>query len=456
MPHDKTSSTQAAPGATSARRAMPSLTIHPTPAQARAALTTLAQPWRWSTLLRAPHRLSFFVAMIVMVAAAVWWWLEILARAGGWRALPPVVPPVFVHALVMTLGFMPLFFCGFLFTAGPKWLQLPEVNARDVLKPLITVTLGWVIALAGVPVHHLAVAAGVALASLGWLSLAARFSRLVRKSRARDRLHAKLIASACIVGVLCMATAAIGLAQPDFMAVRMASLLGLWWFIVPVFVVVAHRMLPFFSASALPALDAWRPNWLLWALLIPVGLQGVWVITDALGWQGQAALTWVRGACSAACGLLVLALALRWGLIQSLRIRLLAMLHLGFVWLGLAQVLDAVSVLLNALGAADTASVHLLPLHAMTMGFLGSVIMAMVTRVSCGHSGRTLVADDLVWGLFWTLQVATLLRLFAVPLGEHGAVVLLASASVWLVVWGVWALRHARWYGQPRVDGKPG
>ena len=39
---------------------------------------------------------------------------------------------------------------------------------------------------------------------------------------------------------------------------RLAALLGLWWFVVPVYVVVAHRMLPFFTASALPVLDAWR------------------------------------------------------------------------------------------------------------------------------------------------------------------------------------------------------
>ena len=89
------------------------------------------------------------------------------------------------------------------------------------------------------------------------------------------------------------------------------------------------------------------------------------------------------------------------------------------------------------------------------MGFLGSVMIAMVTRVSCGHSGRPLVADKLVWALFWLLQITVGLRLIAavqgVPAWLTGLVALL-----WAVVVTAWALRYANWYGRPRIDGKPG
>ena len=53
-------------------------------------------------------------------------------------------------------------------------------------------------------------------------------------------------------------------------------------------------------------------------------------------------------------------------------------------------------------------------LHAMTMGFLGSV---MVTRVSTGHSGRPLVADNVAWSAFLALQLAVVLRM----LGWYGS-----------------------------------
>jgi uncharacterized protein involved in response to NO len=275
---------------------------------------------------------------------------------------------------------------------------------------------------------------------------------LVRRSPARDRLHAKLIATACCLGVLAMSSAAAGLAMGDYRVIRLAAMLGLWWFVVPVYVTVAHRMIPFFTASALPVLDAWRPNWLVWTLLGLVGLQGAWVVADDLAWQGP----WVQGAhavLSCLSGALIMWLAVRWGLVQSLRIRLLAMLHIGFLWLGVAFCFDAAALALRDVGRVQ---LGLLPLHALTMGFLGSVLIAMVSRVSCGHSGRTLTADKLVWGLFWVLQVAVLLRLSAAIWAAHAPILLVLAASVWLVAVGVWALRYGNWYGRPRVDGRPG
>ena len=410
------------------------------------------RPWRLATLFAAPHRLSFFVAACVMAAAAAWWWVEMLSRSGIWPSLATAVPATFVHASVMSLGFMPLFFSGFLFTAGPKWLQMGEVQARAIAPGVLTMGAGWLALLCGSHVNHGLSSTGVLIAAIGWAMLTWRFVSLVRRSPARDRLHAKLIATACSLGVLAMLGAAVGIGQGDYRIIRLAALLGLWWFIVPVYVTVAHRMIPFFTASALPVLDAWRPNWLLWTLLGLVGAQGCWLLIDELGWQGP---VWMglRAVVSSASGALVIALAVRWGLVQSLRIRLLAMLHIGFVWLGLAFCLDAASVILGAVGQIQ---LSLLPLHALTMGFLGSILLAMVTRVSCGHSGRTLTADNLAWGLFWGLQVAVALRLLAVVWPSQSGWLLWGGATAWLLVMGGWALRYGRWYGLPRVDGRPG
>jgi uncharacterized protein involved in response to NO len=443
---------------------------HPDEAAAASAASPSSAPWRWSSLLWAPHRLAFFSAAVVMALAAAWWWLEILARlpsgplAASRLALGAAVPSTFAHALVMSLGFMPLFFCGFLFTAGPKWLQLPEVPATAIGWPVAALVLGWVLLLLGARLGAGLAALGVAICTGGWAVLTARFAGLVRRSPARDRLHASVIAVACGIGVLAMAGATLGLATQQFALLRLAALLGLWWFVVPVYVAVAHRMIPFFTASALPMLDAWRPNWLLWTLLGAVGLQGLWVLADVLsGMFGDALalpgliVSGVRVFSSGVFGVLVLALAVRWGLVQSLRIRLLAMLHLGLVWLGVALLLDAVAVLCETLlPTMGGVALRLLPLHALTMGFLGSVLLAMATRVSCGHGGRTLAADNLAWGLFLALQLAVVLRLIGAIWSAQAGVVLLAAATAWLLAVGGWALRYGRWYGRPRLDGKPG
>jgi uncharacterized protein involved in response to NO len=89
------------------------------------------------------------------------------------------------------------------------------------------------------------------------------------------------------------------------------------------------------------------------------------------------------------------------------------------------------------------------------MGCLGSLMLAMVTRVSCGHSGRTLVADNLVWALFWSLQLATVLRIAGAAQVAPPALMWLA-ALLWAAVVTVWGLRMTGWYGRPRSDGRPG
>ena len=54
------------------------------------------------------------------------------------------------------------------------------------------------------------------------------------------------------------------------------------------------------------------------------------------------------------------------------------------------------------------------------------------------------------------LQVATVLRLLATVWAVQAPTLLLAAATVWLVVLGAWGVRYGRWYGRPRVDGRPG
>ena len=69
--------------------------------------------WRLRHLLHAPHRLAFFMGAMILATSALWWEALLLARALHWE-LSPVVPAPLMHALLMSLGAMPLFFCGLL------------------------------------------------------------------------------------------------------------------------------------------------------------------------------------------------------------------------------------------------------------------------------------------------------------------------------------------------------
>jgi len=407
-------------------------------------MTTRAGPWRLGRLLSAPHRLGFAIGAAAMSLFALWWLAVLLAArigfAPGWA-----VPPTLAHGLLFTLGFMPAFMTGFLFTAGPRWLGQPGVDARTLLTALLQLAIGWLIAFLGVHAGAWLAAFGVATAACGWLRLSLRFAALLRASRVPDRLHARWVLAACFVGVASMLLACLALVQGDAALLREAIQLGLWGFVGPVYAVVSHRMIPFLSAAALPRLEAWRPNALLLPMLGGLALGG----GAEMGWLAPGPLALALAAAS----LTLLALALRWGLAQSLEgdsRRLLAMLHSGFVWLGLALGLQAASQALLALGHGGLGAA---PVHALALGWLGCTLIAMVTRVAAGHSGRPLAIDRLGWSVYRLLQLGVLLRV-AAALGWAAG--LLPAAVIWAAVTATWGWRHSAWLGRARVDGRPG
>lgn len=433
---------------------MKTIPIRPQAAGAKRPPAITDAPWRATWLLVAPHRLAFFAAALMLAASALWWATVLLTRALG-HPLPWAVPPPAAHALLMSQGFIPLFITGFLFTAGPKWLGLPEVSARTLLVPVLLMLLGWALAITGFHLHAALAGSGIALVAVGWSRLTLAFFTLLRSSRVPDRIHPGAVAVACAVGALALWLACAALILDLEPLLRSANQLALWGFAATVFATVSHRMIPFFSASALPLLDAWRPMWLVWVLLGLLGFELLPAVIEPWWWPLPTALRWIQVAVEVPAAALLLWLAVRWGLVQSLKIRLLAMLHGGFVWLGLAFALNALSHALMAL-SDNQLSLGLAPQHALTMGYLGATLFAMATRVSSGHGGRPLAADNMAWALYWLLQAAVLLRVLAALWPTMTTSFTLMAVLAWATATVGWAVRYGAWFGRPRIDGRPG
>ncbi|MDE2047283.1 MAG: NnrS family protein [Betaproteobacteria bacterium] len=411
--------------------------------------------WRWRRLLDAPHRLCFFAAAVMMALVAIGWLLALAARITPSWAFAWQVSPSLAHGALMIHGFMPLFMMGFLFTAGPRWLGVPAPAARQIVGHVAALVVGWLLFAVGALVSSTLAAAAAGAAALAWLAVSLRFWALRRMSTAEDRVHATIVGLACFVGAAAQAALGVAVALHLDGVAQAALAIGLWGFAGVVYVAVVHRMIPFFTAGVVPFFDRWQPLWLLGLLVAAMLLQALLAVWQALVWPPPAALHALAIAADVPLAALLLWLAVRWGLMQSLRIRLLAMLHLGFVWLGLSFALDAAAHAAQW-ASDDTLSWALAPLHAFAMGFLGSLLIAMASRVSCGHSGRSLVADDLVWSLFWLLQAAVLVRVAAVLWPAHAALLDVLAAAIWAICMVTWALRYGNWYGRARADGRPG
>ena len=396
-------------------------------------------------ILHAPHRLFFFAAVVQILLASAWWAATLVLRARGLPApLAEGLEPSRVHGLLMIYAFLPLFAFGFLDTAGPKWLGVPGPAPAEYVPAGIASAIAATLLFAALPLGRTALGAAAVMLATAWSWNLGRFLNRIVESRAPDRLHAILAAASLAQGVAGLLAAAVWLITGNELAARGMETLGLWGFLVPLFCTVCHRMLPFFTQNVVPFVTAWRPPWTLGILVGACYGHGLLVLA------GLADRTWIADAPFAA---MTLTLSWRWGFTKVHSNKLLAMLHIGFLWLGVAMALHAADALFAFTGAGR---LGLAPVHALTIGFLSSLTMAMVSRVSSGHSGRTLAADRLTWAAFLLLQGAAFTRVAADLWPAAYGPMLLASAGLWVLCFGTWAWRYLPIYWRPRADGQPG
>lgn len=414
--------------------------------------------WRWhfATLGWAPHRLGFFLAMVVLVASGLWWAGVQWGRVRPVYTLPAALPSSITHAVVMTFGFMPLFFSGFLFTAGPKWLRVEPWPVPALRTPLVLQAAGWIAWLAGSLWSEVLAQVGCVAAAAGLAWMTVLYWRLVWRSRADDQLHARLAGAACVLGSASLAALGASLVAGQLAWVRAWTLTGLWGFVVVVYLAVAHRMIPFFTSDALPGMRAWRPLWELRLMVAAALFEAAATWMELLVLPPDAAAVWalVRGMLELAVGGVLLWMAWAWGRVKSLENRLLAMLHLGLFWLGAAFVLGGAAQWWGWWQGAP--ALGLVMLHALSMGCLASLMLAMVSRVSCGHGGRPYVADRPLWLFFCVLQGAVVVRIGAAAVPAWTPWLLPLAATLWAATMAAWGLRLGNWYGRPRADGRPG
>jgi uncharacterized protein involved in response to NO len=391
------------------------------------------------TLLLAPHRFFFALGFGQWLILLVFWTLEMLARVGGndapWSALAPAR---WLHAALFLFGPFPAWIFAFLFTAMPRWLRLPPLAPRAYLPGGATIAAGWLLVdLALFAGARTPLLAGVGVVGAGWGMLLLPLWRIARRAPPGD-YHAKPVAAAVSLGVPALWITLAGIVGGHAGLVGLGQTLAVWCFLLPVFVIVAHRMLPFFTRSAAPTLAPWQPAWVLFALLAALAGSGL------LAWRWPAA-SWVPAAAGAG---LAATLSRRWHLRAALADRLLATHHLALLWLSAGFALAALQSALLAAGVVWGGNA---PLHALLFGFCTTMAFGMATRVTLGHSGQPIGATPRLWRLFLALQVAVVLRLLAdfVPALARGLLPLAIVAT--LAVFALWLRDYARYWA---VDGE--
>jgi uncharacterized protein involved in response to NO len=123
----------------------------------------------------------------------------------------------------------------------------------------------------------------------------------------------------------------------------------------------------------------------------------------------------------------------------------LLILHVGYGWLVIGVAALGVATL-DVSFPLDAA------IHTLTVGAIGTMILAVMTRVTRGHTGHELSADaptSVTYGLVMLAAVVRISAEFAVGRRET---LLVISAALWIGAFALFALRYAPLFIRPRAS----
>jgi len=116
-------------------------------------------------------------------------------------------------------------------------------------------------------------------------------------------------------------------------------------------------------------------------------------------------------------------------------------LHIGLYWIPVAFLFGGVSNLLTLMN--DTYFLYL-DIHTLALGFFFTMLIGFGTRVTIGHSGNQMIADNFTIALFYWTQVVIFMRIFTSLIYANGLNFLVAfdiSITVWLLMFVAWGVR---------------
>lgn len=376
-------------------------------------------------------------ALQSLLTMAFWLWELGGSRAGLYAPPSWPLPPVWAHAASMIFGLFPFFICGFLMTALPKWVGGPPVAARAYLPAFFMMSSGWLLFYLALlaPAFSGWTGASLVPVAVGWGWALRALVGTARQGVNVGKQHAWAALTANALGIAGLLAFAVGLYLVDSDWVRVGIETGVWCAVLPVFFIVSHRMLPFFSSTVIPRYRIYRPLPVLWLML------GCFAVHALAAMTGTQRYFWPVDLFAAG---LAFFLSWKWQVQRSFAVPLLAMHHVATLWLGTALALYAAQ---GAAAGSGTLHLGLAPLHALTVGYFASMLIGMATRVTLGHSGRTVVTDRWNWGLFWLFQCVVGLRLAAEFFVWSGPGNLLWLAGLgWFAVFALWCRIHVPMY----------
>ena len=360
-------------------------------------------------ILRGGFRPFFFGGATWAVVAIGLWLLSL----SGALVLPTAFDPLGWHRHEMLFGFVGAIMCGFLLTAIPNWTgRLPIAGW-----PLLTLFGLWLAA-------RLAVLCSALTGRLPAAVLDAGFFLVLAALGAREVVAAKN-RNVPVVGMILL----FGIADA-FDHAGNAGLIGApdigWRAAIAIIVIlislIGGRITPSFTR-----------NWMVkQGMTDRLPTQPGRFDTLAIAGTAIALIFWLATPDEPMAGfMLILAAALqllrlaRWGGWRTVRDPLVLILHVGYFWV-------PVGLFLLGWSSAGSAVTRSAAIHALTAGAMTTMILAVMTRASLGHTARELRADAATQAIYALVTLGAILRV-AAGLGAGRYMAMIDTAGL---LWG--------------------
>jgi len=362
-----------------------------------------------------------------VIAIALWVWMFQTGQPSALR-----VPALWWHVHEMLFGFAMAIVAGFVLTAVQNWTG---INGTKHHRLAILVML-WVIprVLFWTPAPLWLISSIEAL----FLSFTAYEigQRVVKAKGWRNLFFVPLFVLAIAANFASYATIK---GMPPFPSSAVWHAM-LWWFTM-LLSIMGSRVIPFFTARRFN-FDKPQPIvWLDWAANLP--LAGLFILSFfpmTFAELGQPLMV--------ISGLAHLVRVMRWQPWRTLSEPLVWSLHATYLCI-------PVSLLLRGLLTNPFMSHNML--HLFAIGAIGGVILAMIARVTMGHTGRAIYQGPNMSIAFGAIVLAAIVRsIGAAFFPQYLIEVVNVSGLLWVLAFALYIARFGTMLIKARVDGHPG
>lgn len=360
----------------------------------------------------------FLFASLFSIAALVGW----AAFWNGSATLNVYGGAMWWHIHEMLFGFAATVVVGFLLTAVQNWTGVRSINGRGLML-LLAIWLCARVAMFLPGILSPWLVAGIDLL----------FLPIAMISLAHNIVSVKLWRNLLFIPILLLMTFAnaamhYGVLFQQPVLILQAST-GMVLLVTLVMCIMGGRVFPMFTANgtqtprtpALPWLEKLSIVSTIFAVVLSFQILPVA--------QGIVATVFIIS------GLANSLRAVRWKIWVAFKTPLVWTLHLSYWAISLGLILFGISIISPLVTQSQA-------IHALTVGGMGVMILSMISRVSLGHTGRTIAIGKLMTAALIAIVFAFIVRVFGGYFTHNIVYIITLSSALWIAAYSCFAVLY--------------